>query len=497
MRFVLLNAYIFPSTIINTMEQHPVPQNVTTFQFRLIGDMTLKQFGYLCAGAILAFIAYKLPLPFIITWPLTMVFVFLGIGFAFIPVEERPMDVWVFSFFKSIYTPTQYLWTREPVQQHTAPPSVATNLPQPTPPPATQPPAPVSVPQPAHPRETLVTAPTPPAGIRPVTPPVVTGSGHPVPPPPAPVTVQQPKTPEPQASAVLSDLFRSSSPPAPPPAAPAMTMHRSESVWDRILAFLGVKPVHTIAPAHTTPVVAPRMKQVAVPSVTGLRPVVPEQQAQTMHAQPPAAQDTVVHEKVARLEENIANLEQKLKSTSSAEDRVLELQKQLTDLLNQKSKTDDELASLRRAMLSKPDPAPAPQAGHEERRGSVNMITTQEAAVKAGLPRLTNVPNVITGIVKDDEGNLLPSILVTVTNAEGLPMRALKTNKLGQFGASTPLASGTYYVEIEDPRGKYTFSRVQITLSGGVLPVLEILAKSEKALTREKLTKEIFGTPNT
>ena len=81
------------------MEQHPVPQNVTTFQFRLIGDMTIKQFGYLCAGAILAFIAYKLPLPFIITWPLTFAFAFLGVGFAFIPVEERPMDVWVFSFF--------------------------------------------------------------------------------------------------------------------------------------------------------------------------------------------------------------------------------------------------------------------------------------------------------------------------------------------------------------------------------------------------------------
>ncbi len=119
-----------------TMEQHPVPQNVTTFQFRLIGDMTLKQFGYLCAGAILAFIAYKLPMPFIITWPLTMIFAFLGIGFAFIPIEERPMDVWVFSFFKSIYSPTQYLWTRqEPAGKPAAPAP---------PPPPQKPAAPVS-----------------------------------------------------------------------------------------------------------------------------------------------------------------------------------------------------------------------------------------------------------------------------------------------------------------------------------------------------------------
>lgn len=479
------------------MEQHPVPQNVTTFQFRLIGDMTLKQFGYLCAGAILAFIAYKLPLPFIITWPLTMVFVFLGIGFAFIPVEERPMDVWVFSFFKSIYTPTQYLWTREAVQPHpVSQQAVTPPQSQPAPPVAAPAPAPTSVLQPSRPIQTTITPPSPAPTSQPPAPiPAVIRSEHVMQPATPPIT-QQTRVPAQQSSAVLSDLFRPSSTPVHPPIAPAMTMHHSESMWDRILAFLGLKSAPAAAPSHSPPAAAPRMKQVAVPSVTGLRPVAPEQHAPPTQSPPPIAQDAVVHEKVARLEENIANLEQKLKTTSSAEDRVLELQKQLTDLLNQKSKTDDELASLRRAMLSKPEPN-APQQGGEQRRGSVNMITTQEAAVKAGLPRLTNVPNVITGIVKDDEGNLLPSILVTVTNAEGLPMRALKTNKLGQFGASTPLAQGTYYVEIEDPRGKYTFSRVQITLTGGVLPVLEILAKSEKALTREKLTKEIFGTPNT
>ena len=115
--------------------------------------------------------------------------------------------------------------------------------------------------------------------------------------------------------------------------------------------------------------------------------------------------------------------------------------------------------------------------------------------LKVGLTRLTNAPNVITGLVKDDAKNFLPGILVTVTNHEGVPVRALKTNKLGQFAASTPLASGTYFVEIEDPRGRFTFSRVQITLTGAVVPILEIIAKSEKVLTRERLAQEIFGKP--
>src|SRR3989344_3269872 len=94
------------------MEQHPVPQNVTTFQFRLIGDMTIKQFGYLAGGLILAYISYKLPLPFFITWPLALFTGLMGIGFAFVPIEERPMDVWVLSFIKSAYSPTQYVWQK-------------------------------------------------------------------------------------------------------------------------------------------------------------------------------------------------------------------------------------------------------------------------------------------------------------------------------------------------------------------------------------------------
>src|SRR3989304_9484129 len=98
------------------MEQHPIPQNVTNFQFRLVGDMTIKQFGSLAGGAILAFITYKLPLPFFFTWPLALMFALGGFGFAFLPIEERPMDVWVMSFIKSIYNPTQFIWQRSPPQ---------------------------------------------------------------------------------------------------------------------------------------------------------------------------------------------------------------------------------------------------------------------------------------------------------------------------------------------------------------------------------------------
>ncbi len=92
-------------------------------------------------------------------------------------------------------------------------------------------------------------------------------------------------------------------------------------------------------------------------------------------------------------------------------------------------------------------------------------------------------------------GNLLAGILVTVRDKDDMPLRALKTNKLGQFAASTQLPPGTYLIEVEDPRGNYVFDRVQVSITGTILPAIEIFAKSQKQLNRDRLAREIFGGP--
>jgi len=122
------------------------------------------------------------------------------------------------------------------------------------------------------------------------------------------------------------------------------------------------------------------------------------------------------------------------------------------------------------------------------------QIIAPGRAANVGLPRLTTFPNIVTGIVKDKDKNLLPGVLVTVKDKEGIPLRALKTNRLGQFAASTQLPNGVYFVETEDPRLRFTFDRAQITLNGSIVPALEIFAKTEKEITRAKLEKELFGT---
>jgi hypothetical protein len=92
------------------MEQHPIPQQISSYQFRLVGDMTLKQFFQLAGGALISLLFYASPLHPLIKWPLIILFALLGVALAFLPFEERPLEKWIIAFFRSIYSPTLFSW---------------------------------------------------------------------------------------------------------------------------------------------------------------------------------------------------------------------------------------------------------------------------------------------------------------------------------------------------------------------------------------------------
>jgi hypothetical protein len=94
------------------MEQHPVPQQISSYRFKLVGDMTLKQFLEVASGVGVAIILYGLGLPGLIKWPLIIISVCIGGALAFIPFEERPLEQWIFAFFRSIYSPTLFYWKK-------------------------------------------------------------------------------------------------------------------------------------------------------------------------------------------------------------------------------------------------------------------------------------------------------------------------------------------------------------------------------------------------
>jgi len=393
------------------MEQHPVPQNVTSFQFRLIGDMTIKQFGYLAGGAILAFISYKLPLPFFFTWPLTVLFGFLGIGFAFIPIEERPMDVWVISFLRNVYSPTQFIWHRVPA---TPEPTVKTPQQQ------------MSIPQ--QPTSGAVSQPTTTTTSPPANP-----------------------TPREQNKTGLSDTVKTfySTQPTQIPIEVRKSWFEQLFGWVDAL-FPGTKPKQFAHQSKT---------MTAPPSP----PVVTAMPPKPLPVTPPEAP-------VPQPIEPVVKIEQKPTQATA------------------KQETGAPIPTLPQSPNEptgpvRPKTVPDPTV----------KVFTPEGATRAGLPRLTTFSNVVTGIVKDHQGALLPGVLVTVKDKDGIPLRALKTNKLGQFAASTQLPDGVYVVEVEDPRERYVFDRAQITLNGTVMPAIGIVAKSKREIDRENLAKQIFG----
>ncbi len=85
---------------------------------------------------------------------------------------------------------------------------------------------------------------------------------------------------------------------------------------------------------------------------------------------------------------------------------------------------------------------------------------------------LTSSPNVVSGLVTDMNGTPIDGAVLVIRDANGMPARALKTNKLGQFLSATPLGNGVYTIEVESERVK--FRPTQLSANGQVLQPLGI-----------------------
>ena len=95
------------------MEQHPIPRQITTFEFKLIGFMTLKQFLYLAVFFPIGCIAYTaIPVAYVNVIVGVLIGA-VGLLFAFLPVQERPLDVWIKNFIRRLSSPTQYVYKKK------------------------------------------------------------------------------------------------------------------------------------------------------------------------------------------------------------------------------------------------------------------------------------------------------------------------------------------------------------------------------------------------
>lgn len=94
------------------MRDHPIPQDIVGYQFHIVGNMTIKQFAEMAAGAGIAFLLYLTNLYPPIKWTLIGISFATGAAAAFLPFEERPLDHWLYTLVTVLYRPTKYFWKK-------------------------------------------------------------------------------------------------------------------------------------------------------------------------------------------------------------------------------------------------------------------------------------------------------------------------------------------------------------------------------------------------
>jgi len=90
------------------------------------------------------------------------------------------------------------------------------------------------------------------------------------------------------------------------------------------------------------------------------------------------------------------------------------------------------------------------------------------------MPDKSDIPNMVVGMVTNQEGKIVEGAIVEIQDEKGNPSRVLKTNSLGQFKTTTPLANGKYLVITE--KEQYKFDRVDINLTGKIVEPIKIKA---------------------
>lgn len=470
------------------MDQHPIPQDVTGFQFKLIGTMTVKQFGYVAVGAILAVVLYYLPINSAFGIILKVFLIPLlgasGVVVAFVPIDGRSIDVMATNFVKALFSPNQYIYKHQGRKMSfssvtTVRQTVAQQNAQAVAKPKTA--ASESNEKQQKLRAFLLSSQ---GGVKndldkkeasflkaftPVTTTPPSGTA-------APAPKFTPVTPKPAAQPIM--------PPKPimPIAKPAAA------------------PVQQAKPAPQPITPAPQASLIQAAASVPAPVSTPTQNTSTKETADALAQ------KEQLLEQELAKAKQEEITTAApaVHQKVETLAKQIEEIHSQKLQLEQELSKLQSqltqqkvapvAVQTQPmqtataAPMPTAKPAIPLQDPKLIKVVTKEAPIKkSDAPRVSDTPNVVVGIVKDPRGNVLSNILVEVKDKTGNPVRAFKTNPLGQFASATPLSPGVYTMELEDPKNQHNFDVIQITANNEIMRPIEIISHDAREALRQQL----------
>lgn len=351
------------------MENHPIPQDVTGFKFRLIGSVTVKQFLYILAAGALCGVFFIMPIAFLIKWPAILLIAGIGAALAFLPIEGRPMDVMLVNFLKALPAENRYLFHKK------------------------------------------------------------------------------------GAEALLHDYFQ---PQTVKKIEPVTQISLKDSRRELLLSQLVRKNVSYKADSQEREKMQniSGMFESSDTPITGMTNLEAPQQEVAIPAPSPAPVNADSEPQQSQTEVPQESPEPQIKPVAAV-----------------------------------PLPSPEPRADLSTPAAPAVAVAPDQQ-VESGFPQIPDTPNVVLGIVKDARGKVLPNIIVEVVDSTGNPVRAFKTNALGQFASATPLPEGKYRILLEDTRHVHEFSPIEIEMKNEIFQPLVIISTDQ----REKLRQELFGT---
>lgn len=394
------------------MKEHPIPQDITSYRFHIVGSMTLKQFGEVGAGMLIAFLIYQTNLISIIKWPLVGLFGIGGIAAAFIPIEERPLSHWIVTFFSILYKPTQFFWRR------------AYNIP-----------APFLFVGHAEDMMQLQEIDLTPARRQRIK--EFLSSTH----------TQTDDTTSPEEYEKINSImsiFQNQQ---------AIITEQHEVVAHKPNLTLRVRSIRQIQTENGDIIVDPNR-----PAVNSLDP-------------------NAAFYSTSLIEDDTPHFSADKKNTYLNTDQVaqtLQVPENNPVKLEAKKVEAEEIAALTRQQES--NTAERAFVANAAQRSEEFVDTAQARFNKAlPFPALPTVPNKLVGMVLTQKDELIPGAIVEIKTPEGHVTRAVKTNALGQFFITTPLANGDYVVSVE--KESYEFIPLAIKLEGEIVEPIEVRSR--------------------
>lgn len=424
------------------LEQHSIPTQVTSYEFRLVGDMTLKQFAWLASGIIIAIIIYSLPLPGYIRWPLILLFTPAGALIAFVPIEGRGIDRWIVAFIKAIYSPTEFMWH----QEHPVPEFFYKNIAA-----VTTTPAKITTQDESQLEEYLGSLPKEDSN-----------------------TLLDQR--ELDQLSHFDELLNTNQ------VAPVIN-NQKDIVPDGDLSSSGHVPFDNMTPIESpSHLVSSLGSQSPSQSQTELEVQIQPQpvpspisvNSNTDNSPPPIPPDLPIYKPGSSQGIIIPDQPKKVETESIINNENPETKLEPESAIETKTQEPDK-PSPRPGIFTQFDTPPLPKPIEIPE----NEIQFQQSDDKILFSQKLPMPiptqnNIISGMVTDAQNKIIENVIIEIKDQSLKPVRALKTNKLGQFSIATPLKKGRYTIEID--KSGYKFNPVVIDVQDQIIEPIAIRA---------------------